>query len=277
MPWGDPAAAQRSILDAADRVAAASGAWRLAWCAGAGVIGTSAEALAVEEALFAQVVRGLRPVPHTVFLASSVGGAFASSPSSPPFTEHSSAVATAPYGRAKLAMEAVAAELSARGSRLAVARISSLYGPGQNLAKPQGLVSQLCLSQVTGRPLGIYASLDTLRDYLFAPDAAAMVAGLMDAVGQQQASTTVVKILASGRAVSIAALIGECRRVVRRSPRISFRPPTGHSLDLRVRSTVLTELDALARTTLPAGLAATARDIAARLASGSLSSAMRSA
>ena len=125
-------------------------------------------------------------------------------------------------------MEAVAAELSACGSSLAVARISSLDGPGQNLAKPQGLVSQLCLSQVTGRPLGIYASLDTLRDYLSAPDAAAMVAGLMDAVGQQQASTTVVKNLASGRAVSIAALIGECRRVVRRSPRISFRPPTGH-------------------------------------------------
>ena len=103
-----------------------------------------------------------------------------------------------------------------------------------------------------------------------------MVARLMDAVERRPAETAVVKILASGRAVSIAALIAECRRVFRRSPRISFRPPTGHALDLRVRSTVLTELDALARTTLHAGLAATARDISSRLGSGMLSATMRS-
>ena len=58
---------------------------------------------------------------------------------------------------------------------LLVGRISNLYGPGQNLAKPQGLVSQLCRAQLTRQPLSVYVSLDTMRDYLYVDDAAAMV------------------------------------------------------------------------------------------------------
>ena len=58
---------------------------------------------------------------------------------------------------------------AATGTAVLVGRIANLYGPGQNLAKPQGLVSQLCLANLTGQPLSIYVSLDTLRDYLSTP------------------------------------------------------------------------------------------------------------
>ena len=51
-----------------------------------------------------------------------------------------------------------------------IGRIANLYGPGQNLAKAQGLVSQLCAAQLERARSSIWVSLDTLRDYLFAPD-----------------------------------------------------------------------------------------------------------
>jgi len=57
-----------------------------------------------------------------------------------------------------------------------IGRIANLYGPGQNISKPQGIISQICRSYLLGYPLSIYVSLDTLRDYIFAPDCAALVA-----------------------------------------------------------------------------------------------------
>ena len=61
-----------------------------------------------------------------------------------------------------------------------IGRIANLYGPGQNLDKPQGLVSQLCAAHLERRPVSIWVSLDTLRDYLYAPDCAQMVLDCLD-------------------------------------------------------------------------------------------------
>jgi len=47
-----------------------------------------------------------------------------------------------------------------------VGRMSNLYGPGQNLKKVQGLISQMCLRVLTRQPLVLYVPLDTIRDYL---------------------------------------------------------------------------------------------------------------
>ena len=81
------------------------------------------------------------------------------------------------YGRAKLAMEGHARALAAAtGVRVVLGRLANVYGPGQTLGKPQGLLSQLCLADATRRPLPVYVSLDTIRDYLYAGDAARMVA-----------------------------------------------------------------------------------------------------
>ena len=46
---------------------------------------------------------------------------------------------------------------------------------GQDLAKPQGLVSQLWAAHLHRRPTQIWMALDTIRAYLVAPDAAEMV------------------------------------------------------------------------------------------------------
>ena len=77
-----------------------------------------------------------------------------------------------PYGFAKLDQEGlVATWAEATQVRTIVGRLANLYGPGQNVAKPQGLISQLVLSTLLRRPTSIYVPLDTMRDYLYVDDA----------------------------------------------------------------------------------------------------------
>jgi UDP-glucose 4-epimerase len=265
VPWADHDAALDVLLHAAAEAALATPIWRLAWCAGAGVVATPPAELEAEVRLFEAFVDGLRAPPGSMFVASSAGGLYAGSPDPAPFDEASAVVALAPYGVAKIEMEELAGRLARRGTRLLVGRLSNLYGPGQDLSKPQGLISQLCLAHESRGTLNLHVSLDTLRDYLFVDDAAAMIVAGVDLVDAEPAGTTVTKVLASGRTVSIAGVVGEASRVLRRHPRLSTRPSSGHQVrDLRLRSVVWPQLDSMARTPLAAGLRATAADVAAR-------------
>lgn len=265
VPWRDHDAALQALLHAAATAARLNVDWQLVWCAGAGVIATAAEDLAAEVRIFDAFVSRLPSPPRSMFLASSAGGLYAGSPDRPPFDETSPVAALSPYGDAKLEMEGLACRLAGRGTRLLVGRLSNLYGPGQDLSKPQGLISQLCLAHETRRPLSLYASHDTLRDYLFVDDAAAMTVAGLDLMSAEPDGTTVTKVLASGRSISIAMVVAEAARVLRRHPRLSTRRSPGAQVrDLRLRSVVWPELDTMARTPLAAGLRATADDVAAR-------------
>lgn len=269
VPWADDGAALRALRHAA-AVASERPGWRLAWCAGAGVVATPPEELAAEVRLFGAFVGTLPRPPASVFLASSAGGVYAGSPDPAPFDEGSTVAALAPYGVAKLEMEELAGRLTRRGTRLLVGRISNLYGPGQDLGKSQGLISQLCVAHETRRTLNVHVSLDTLRDYLYVDDAAAMVVAGLGLLDAEPAGTTVTKVLASGRAISISAVVAEASRVLRRHPRLSTRQASGHQVrDLRLRSVVWPQVDAIARTPFAAGLRATADDVAARTRSPS--------
>ena len=153
--------------------------WSVAWCAGAGVTGTSAEGLHLELGALRATLEALGASRDghegAFFFASSAGGVYAGV-GTPPYDESSPVRPLAPYGQAKLDAEAMVAEWSSStGTPSMIGRIANLYGPGQNLGKAQGLISQICRSRLTGQPLSIYVSLDTLRDYLFAPDCAAMI------------------------------------------------------------------------------------------------------
>lgn len=268
VPWDDRDETVSVLTAGVDalREAAGGGAWSVAWCAGAGVVATPQEHFETEVEVFRAFLdrlAGLGP-GGSFFLASSAGGVYAGSPDRPPYTEDSTTAALAPYGKAKLAMESIAAEFAGRsGTKVLIGRLSNLYGPGQNLSKPQGLVSMLCQALVSGQPAGVYVSMDTLRDYLFVHDAARMVvAGLERVAAQEQ--PVVTKIFASGRGTSIAALVGVATKVFRRRPPIVFRASAVSSAqvrDLRLSSVVWPDLDALARTTLPVGLATTGQSI----------------
>ena len=199
-----------------------------------------------------------RPAGNGFFLASSAGGVYAGS-SGPPFTEHTEPAPISAYGRAKLRSEEIATEFAVRTSTaLLVGRLANLYGPGQNLDKPQGLVSQLCLAQLTRQPLSVYVPLDTMRDYLFVDDAAAMAVAGLGAV--TPSGRRALKVLASERSTTVGAVLGDLHRVTRRRPPVvlGVSPRSRYQVrDIRLRSVAWPRTRALARTPMVSGIAAT--------------------
>ncbi|WP_093248258.1 NAD-dependent epimerase/dehydratase family protein [Tessaracoccus oleiagri] len=270
VPWNEPALARQVLTEtAASFVAAAEGrggGWQLLWCAGAGVTSTSNDILENEVAAFTTTLEALRGVPSgAVFFASSVGGVYAGNPA-PPFTEDSAPIPLAPYGVAKLRAEELLREWSSStGTPSLVGRITNLFGPGQDLSKPQGLVSQICANHVRRSPSSIWVSLDTIRDYLYAPDAGTLVRDSM--VRLRAEGGFVIKILGSGRPMSIATLIGETKRVLGRKPDLLLggSPNARYQVrDLSVRSIRWVEVDQIAFTPFGVGVAATIADLRLR-------------
>ncbi len=285
VPWNDDIGAVVDALsDGAAHMLRVAGdnRWNVVWVAGAGVVGSSPEALQQEREVyssflhrFGDLLERQRGRNGSLFLASSAGAVYAGS-SGAPFQETTPVRAVAAYGTAKLAMEESTRELVARvGVPAMIGRISNLYGPGQNIAKPQGLISQLAKSYLLRTPLSLYVSLDTMRDYLYVGDCARLVVRAVELLPSDGNRTTpVVKILASGRSTTVAELLGVFQRVFkRRAPLVLGDSPNSRYQvrDLRMRSTVWTELDRLVSTPLPAGIGATINDVAARVRAGELS------
>ena len=271
VPWGTHHAAVEALRRAADRTAA-HGPWRLIWTAGSGVIATGEAELQAELATFEAFLERLSMPPTAMFLASSAGGVYAGSVDAPPFTELSAVGAASPYGRTKLAMEAAVTEVARGGTRVLIGRIANLYGPGQNLAKPQGLVSQLCVSHLTRQPVMIYASMDSLRDYLFVSDAAWTAVSGLERISHAEPGVVTVKIIASGISRSVGSVIGESTRAFRRRPNLVMRRAVDQVMDLRLRSTTWPDLD-LQVDHLPfgVGLRRTSDDIGRQMRAGTLS------
>jgi UDP-glucose 4-epimerase len=262
----------RALLDAA-----ADGPWSIAWCAGAGVVATPADLVEQERRVFGAFLEDLAELAGpssdgALFFASSAGGVYADS-TGPPFTEATVPRPRTPYGRAKLEMEGDLTSFAERtGIPVLVARIANLFGPGQNLAKAQGLISQICLTHLTGHPLALYVPLDTMRDYLYVEDCARMIvsglAGLRERAAGPGAAPVVTKIFGSGHSTTVGGLLGESTRLFRQRPRVvlgASPAAAGQVRDLRLRSNRWPELDRLARTPLPVGIAATAEDVGRRL------------
>ncbi len=264
VPWGDHARSVRALLDTTETLPAG---WDVYWCAGAGVVGSTEAELDDEVAVLADLLAQWSPDASGCgfFLASSAGGVYAGA-SGAPFTEHTSPAPISAYGRAKLRAEEVATAFAVRtGSALLVGRLSNLYGPGQDIAKPQGLVSQLCRAQLTRQPLSVYVSLDTMRDYLFVDDAAAMVVSGLDLVTSRGARA--LKVLASERSTTVGAVLGDLHRITRRRPPVVLGTSANARFqvrDLRLRSVAWPPTAALARTPMVAGIAATLASLRGR-------------
>jgi UDP-glucose 4-epimerase len=278
--WSSPSAGAADLRRQAGEFLGVVGErpWWVAWCAGAGVTASSALALQLELVALSETLDVLSAAPRrsqgALFFASSAGGVYAGV-DTPPYDESSPVHPLAAYGQAKLDGEALVTSWSQQtGTPSLIGRIANVYGPGQNLAKAQGLISQICRSHLTGQPLSIYVSLDTLRDYLFAPDCARLIVEGVARLRQEQSGTdptVVTKILASQRAITIGAVLGEMRRIFKSSPRIVLGASAVSSVqarDLSLRSRVWPELDRRTLTPLPAGIAATTADLRRKLQQG---------
>lgn len=261
IPWATPG--QESALQAAAArliQESAGGTWTLVWCAGSGVTGARAETLDLELAALVAMLEALAPHGSRglILLASSAGGVYAGS-ANPPHTELTESAPLSAYGEAKLAAEDRLREWAElTGGRGVAVRYANLYGPGQDLRKPQGLISHLCRGFLTAQPVSIYVPADTMRDYIYADDAAALTVALTR-VGLPAGSFT-TKICASGQSVTITGLVGTCGAVFRRRPKVvmgSSPLASAQARDLRLRSVVLPEVTPQPATTLVAGISQT--------------------
>lgn len=280
VPWEDPMLAslelERELTRFFSRAEQCGALWHLMWCAGAGVVATSPETLARETAVVrgfvADVRRQLTNRPRlgprgTVFFTSSAGAVYAASQATQPFQESSPVRALGAYGRQKLVQEALFAALFEQcGVDVLIGRFSNLYGPGQDLTKPQGLVAHIGQAALRREAISIYVPLDTIRDYLFAADAGQMV---VKALARRRADRdagslvgTVTKIFATEVETTVASVLGAWRQVLRRPLRVSLAASPVSQIQPRVlsfRSSVWPEIRGRP-TLLTAGIDAVRRD-----------------
>ncbi|ORB86874.1 hypothetical protein B1987_27385 [Mycobacterium kansasii] len=259
VPWEDHDAAVEVLDDELERFVRAVGSddWSIIWAAGSGVVGSTADKLAAETRIMSHFVarlRDMRPAGRgAFFLSSSAGGVYAGS-THPPFSESTTPRPLSPYGETKLAQEEILRIRLHGCIPLIVGRFSNLAGPGQNLAKQQGLVSQLCRAAVMRQSLNVFVPMETLRDYLYVDDAAAMVCALIKNVVRDQPSQPLLRNISSQRPVSVCTVVRTVQQVAHRSVRIALgTSPSSryHVRDLRLCTNFPGEFQRVAITPFP--------------------------
>jgi UDP-glucose 4-epimerase len=160
----------------------------------------------------------LRAAPGSIAFASSAGALYAGC-TDDTVTEVSEVVPTTHYSIEKLKQEALLRNFHLAGTtRVLIARISTLFGPKARGRANKGLIANLARSMLNHEPVRIFVPLDTMRDYIYADDAAnAMINTLRS---MPATSPFRIKILASQRVTTVAEIIALIGRVAHRHPRI---------------------------------------------------------
>ncbi len=246
------------------------GSWAVLWCAGVGFVGADQSLLETERLAFQWLLEFLsqglaapgQSVAGLVFFASSAGAVYGDC-TDQPITEASSPRPISAYGHDKLALENLLSAWGATHSAVAtlIARISNLYGVGQDSQKPQGLISHLSRSLIFQQPINIYVPLDTIRDYLYVADCArtlvVCIDHLLKTAQSERPATRVLKIFASEQTVSIARILGVFVTLTRFRPRYICHPGLSSRIqprNLQFRSTVLRDVVPTQRTDLLTGV-----------------------
>lgn len=291
--WGSPELLadqlRQSAVEFAAEVRRRGCGWGVLWAAGAGVIGTSEDLLAAETSTFERLLSLLDTwlldagmASGLVFLASSAGGVYGNC-SAPLITEKSEGRPMSAYGHNKLRQEAILnAWADGRPDvTCRIGRISNLYGPGQNLAKPQGLISHISRCLIWQQPIHVYVPLDTIRDYIYVDDCARQIASasvdwLAGGAAQPHSSCNRVKLFAAEEPTTVAQIVGEFTRLsLRRHPRVICAPsPLGlqQPRRLQFKSVVAPCLATMRRTALQVGISEVHRHQLALYLDGRLAS-----
>ena len=271
VPWSDPngtveaiARDARHLEESIERSPESQPRWAIIWAAGRATTASSDRETEIELSTYQRclevIEEVLRDRPAGVFaLASSAGGVYAGS-SDPPFNSSTEPRPLGNYGQLKLNQERSATQVLGHSMGVLIARISNLYGPGQDVMKLQGLISKLALTSVTKEPLTMFVPLDTLRDYITDDDAAER---LLHWISRHQAGTD-VRIIASGRATSLGYLIHMMKDITRVATPIAsgIHASAGYqSPDLRLTPDTDADIEAMPLTPLPAGIKNVYEDI----------------
>jgi UDP-glucose 4-epimerase len=236
--------------------------WEIHWAAGIGTMSSAATALVPETRMLAlllellQADAGLMARSGSLSFASSAGAIYAGA-SDEVVTENTAPSPTTVYAEAKLLQEDLVRALVAAnpGITALIARISTLYGPGQATGKKQGLLGHMARCVLRNQPIEIYVPYDTIRDYIDADDAAHAIVGTLRATGSD--SNAMTKIIASESPATIAEIVAIFSRLARRAPRVvrsANRLSSLYSRRVQFRSVMTSEFVRAPAKRLPVGI-----------------------
>lgn len=264
--WDGGPALESQLAAAVHAFACKAGAtdrWEIYWAAGVGTMSSAQDVLAPETHALALVLHllesdpGLMAKSGAMAFASSAGAIYAGSRDDI-ITENTSPAPTTVYAREKLRQEDLVSAFALKnsGTTALMARISTLYGPGQAAGKQQGLLTHIARRILRNQPIQIYVPYDTIRDYIAADDAAAAMVNALGRASEKPLALT--KIIASEHPTTIAEIISIFKRIARRAPRIvtSASQLSGlYSRRVQFRSIVTPESARLTATSLSVGIA----------------------
>lgn len=237
--------------------------WEIYWAAGVGTMSSSEPALAHETRVLSRLLRLVESEPRlmaktgALAFASSAGAIYAGSRDDI-ISENTPPAPTTAYAREKLRQEDLvrAFALANRGMAALLARISTLYGPGQATGKQQGLLAHIARCILRNQPIQIYVPFDTVRDYIAADDVAAAMVDVLRKTSEEPGVLT--KIIAAEQPTTIAEIISIFKRIARRSPRVVTsvsRLSSIYSRRVQFRSTAALECTPKSRISLLVGIA----------------------
>lgn len=280
VPWVNPEAASHALSESLEDFAALADGepWRIIWAAGRATTSATPEEAAQELATFERFIdalihRSLR-APGSFTLVSSAGSLYAGN-RHPPFNSASEPRPIGTYGNLKLAQERATSRLPKQGTSTTIARVSNLYGPGQDLRKLQGVVSRLCWAGISKEEVNIFVPLDTLRDYIYVDDAAARILHWSTSELSHPSTEPSVRVVASGQSMGIGCVINTVEDVLHIRIPVSFGThPTAaeQAPDIRLTPDTDASLARLPTTPFPSGVRRVFEDLLRRHQSASHSS-----
>ena len=251
-----------------------SESWQIFWCAGRGTVLGSTSETEIERGYLGLLLQEINRQPETIqgrgtFVFSSSAGAVYGGGDGGPYSELSPVNPFGPYGEHKVKCEEIIQRF--RGTspcRVAICRISNLYGPNQDLSKGQGLISTLTVAMLKHKPAPIYVPLETVRNFIYADDAARIMVELSKVLSMRESGAFILKNVCSPHDLSIAMIVHEFTRVFGRRPPIVGRSPKVHAFSPRslgVRSVVEQQIDEVPSTKLAIGIGAIRRRVLLKL------------
>lgn len=225
--WSDRSSWKDDFVSLVGELADQSGTrpWRVWWCAGRGTISTTQDVLDDELLALSNLLEALSVQPsewleNGEFVFSSSAGSVYAGSNDLVIGSHTKPNPTSGYGSMKLRAEQMVNDFSQRsGIRSLVARITNLYGPRQDMSKSQGLISTVCAALLRRQSVPIFVSLSTIRNYVFAEDAARLMWWRVRESADDQQST---QIVCSPANLSVGTVLKVCEEVTGVRPLVRF-------------------------------------------------------
>ena len=263
--WGDQSLLEESFNQAFTQFIqqTAQEDWAILWCAGNSVVSSSPRDLQREADFINYICAQISLLPQSLqsrgilSFASSAGGVYGGSAGTI-FSESTIPQPINDYGFAKLKTEQLLINLAKNTStKAAIFRLANVYGPNQNTGKPQGLISAITHSMLHHKPVNIYVSLQTIRNYIYADDVGEVIARSVTQLTNDQMPNIYLKVVASDRNISLSSLINEFRLVYgHRSMVVNTVSKVAgkHPISLRLKSNIDEHFDNFSFTPLAVGI-----------------------